>query len=100
MVSVFFPGRKFTPSSYGPLHQSHDALPALIHEVSAIADGGFRFITMFDSIRRPGSAPIITMRHGVTIGVLAITLTAASSIRGESLASSASAVRSECFKYI
>ena len=100
MVSVFFPGRKLTPSSYGPLHQSHDALPGLIHEVSAIVEGGFKFSTMLDSISRPGSLAINTIRHGVTIGALPITLTAASSIRGARRASRARAVFSECFRYI
>src|SRR6516164_9661907 len=100
MVSVFFPGRKLTPSSYGPLHQSHDALPGLIHEVSAIIEGGLRLSTMFDSMSRPGSLAISTIRHGATIGALAATLTAASSIRGDRRASSASAVRSECFRYM
>src|ERR1051326_1021352 len=100
MVSVFLPGLKLTPVAYGPLHQSHDAFPGLIHEVSAIALGGFRFKMVFDSISRPGSAPMRMTRHGVTAGALVITLTAGSSRRGESRALNASALRSSCFRYM
>ena len=66
-----------------PDHQSHADLPALIHEVSAIFDGGLRFSTMFDSISRPGSSPIISTRHGLVKGVLVSTAIPGLSTRGE-----------------
>jgi hypothetical protein len=59
------PGVKVTPSACSPDHQSQAALPALIHDVSAIADGGLRLTTKFDSMRVPGSRPIMMTRHGV-----------------------------------
>ena len=54
MVAVFMPGLTERLGAASPLHQSHADLPALIHEVSAIFDGGFRLSTMFDSISLPG----------------------------------------------
>src|ERR1035438_6148579 len=68
MVAVFMPGAKSTPSAWVPDHQFHAALPGLIQEVSAMADGGFRLLTMFDSIKRPGSEPIMSTRQGQVIG--------------------------------
>ncbi len=73
MVAVFMPGLKLTLGAASPDHQSHADLPALIHDVSAIFDGGFRFRIMFDSISRPGSSPIISTRHGVVTGASACT---------------------------
>src|SRR5512134_3396465 len=64
-----------TPLTSPPDHQSHAVLPGLIHEGSAIAEGGFRFTTMFDSTRRPGSSAIISTRHGEVTGTCRITET-------------------------
>src|SRR5581483_1459322 len=87
MVAVFMPGLKSTSRAKLPDHQSQAAFPGLIQEVSAIADGGFRLITMLDSIRRPGSAPIMTTRQGVRRGVTPVAASSGSSARGASRAS-------------
>src|SRR5664280_1235974 len=68
MVSVFMPGLNETPLARLPDHQSQEVLPGLIHEVSAIADGGFRLTTMLDSTSRPGSSAIIKTRQGELAG--------------------------------
>ena len=65
MVAVFMPVLKLTLGAASPDHQSHADLPARIHEVSAIFEGGLRLRTMFDSMRRPGSSPIMSTRQGV-----------------------------------
>ena len=52
-----------------PDHQSQEVLPGLIQDVSAMALGGLRLTTMFDSISRPGSAAIISTRQGDRAGV-------------------------------
>ena len=80
------PGLKLTLGAASPDHQSHADLPARIHDVSAIFDGGFRLSTMFDSISRPGSSPIISTRHGVVTGASASTAIPGLSMRGESSA--------------
>ena len=67
----------------GPDHQSQAVLPGLIQEASAIADGGFRFTTMFDSTSRPGSSAIISTRHGDVAGACRMTET----IHGSALGS-------------
>ena len=48
--------KRFTLAAFtgAPAHSSPAALPGLIHDVSAIAEAGLRFITRFDSINRPG----------------------------------------------
>src|SRR5580658_3694095 len=86
MVAVFMPVLKSAPGAASPLHQSHADLPALIHEGSAIRDGGLRLSTIFDSIRRPGSSPIISTRHGLVTGVVPSTATPGSSTRGDNSA--------------
>src|SRR4051794_12099765 len=86
MVAVFIPGLKLTLGAASPDHQSHADLPALIHDVSAIFDGGFRLSMMFDSTSRPGSSPTISTRHGVVRGALVSTATALLSTSGESSA--------------
>ena len=53
MVAVFMPVLKLTLGAASPDHQSHADLPAWIHDVSAIFDGGFRLRTMLDSISLP-----------------------------------------------
>ena len=73
MVAVFIPVLKLTLGAASPDHQSHADLPALIHEVSAIFDGGLRLRTIFDSTSRPGSSPIMSTRHGVVTGASAST---------------------------
>src|SRR6202795_181937 len=73
MVAVFMPVLKVTLGAASPDHQSHADLPALIHEVSAIFEGGLRLRMMFDSTSRPGSSPIISTRHGVVTGASAST---------------------------
>src|SRR5579872_7256753 len=93
MVAVFIPGLKLTPSAYVPLHQSHAVFPGLIHEVSSIAHGGFRFVTMFDSISRPGSLPIMITRHGDRIGAAVRTTSPLSCSEGESRDTSTCASR-------
>lgn len=40
-----------------PLHQSQEAFPARIQEVSLIAESGFRLMMTLDSISLPGSVP-------------------------------------------
>ena len=67
------PGFEVMVGAASPDHQSHADLPGLIHEVSAIFEGGFRLRMMFDSIRRPGASPIISTRQGVVMGALAST---------------------------
>src|SRR5580692_5164122 len=86
MVAVFIPGLKSTLGAASPDHQSQADFPALIHDVSAIFDGGFRFSTMFDSIRRPGASPIINTRQGVVTGAWSSTAMPGWSSRGESSA--------------
>src|SRR6266481_7921494 len=86
MVAVFIPGWKLTPSACVPDHQSQVVLPGLIHDVSTIALGGFRLMTMFDSTSRPGCVPIMMTRHGDRIGVVVWTASPGSSMEGESLA--------------
>src|SRR3569623_356312 len=86
MVAVFMPVLKLTLGAASPDHQSQADLPALIQDVSAIFDGGFRFNTMFDSTCRPGSAPFISTRHGVVTGASVSTAILFWSIRGESSA--------------
>src|ERR1035437_3933183 len=86
MVAVFIPGLKLTPGAASPDHQSHADLPARIQEVSAIFEGGFRFSIIFDSIRRPGSSPIISTRHGLLKGAVASTATPGSSTLGDNSA--------------
>ena len=80
-LPLFTPGF-FTPLSWLPFHQSHMVLPALIQEVSAMALGGFRLITRFDSTSRPGWSAIINARHPDFTGVSAITDTFAASALG------------------
>ena len=91
---------KFTPSAAGPDHQSHEALPGLIHEVSAMAEGGFKLPTICDSIRRPTSGAIIRTRQGVVTGVALETERPGSSIRGERRASKLLAFEPECIRYM
>src|SRR5271157_448312 len=86
MVAVFMPVLKLTLGAASPDHQSHADFPALIQEASAILEGGFRLRTMLDSMRRPGSSPIIRTRQGVVTGGVASTATPGSSNRGESSA--------------
>src|SRR5208337_4016265 len=83
MVAVFMPVLKLTLGAASPDHQSHADLPARIQEVSAIFEGGFRLRTILDSIRRPGSSPIISTRQGVENGVEVSTATFGSSTRGD-----------------
>ena len=52
VLAVVSPG--LTPCSWLPFHQSQAVLPGLIQEVSAMALGGFKLTTMFDSTSRPG----------------------------------------------
>src|SRR5580692_643385 len=75
MVAVFMPVLKCTLGAASPDHQSHDDFPALIHDVSAIFEGGFRFSTIFDSISLPGSSAIMNTRHGLENGVAVSTAT-------------------------
>src|SRR4051794_13511643 len=100
MVAVFMPGRKLTPSATVPDHQSHAVLPGLIQEVSAIADGGFKLMTIFDSIRRPAWSPIMITRQGEWAGVAVATAIPGSSTAGASLAKSERASRPLCWRYI
>src|SRR5579863_1042559 len=86
MVAVFIPVLKSAPGAASPLHQSQADLPGLIHEGSAMRDGGFRLSTMFDSISRPGSSPIIRTLHGLLTGAAASTATPCSSMRGDNSA--------------
>src|SRR5438477_11905343 len=86
MVAVFMPVLKLTLGAASPDHQSHADLPALIHDVSAIFEGGLRLRMIFDSTRRPGSSPIIRTRHGVVIGASAWTAMEDLSRRGDSSA--------------
>ena len=51
------PGLKLRWSRFAD-HQSQADLPARIHQVSAIFEGGLRLRMMFDSISRPGVSPI------------------------------------------
>src|ERR1035438_8251992 len=69
MVAVFMPVLKLTLGAAWPDHQSHADLPASIHDVSAIFEGGFRLRIMLDSISFPGSSPIMNTRHGLLKGV-------------------------------
>src|ERR1700722_8139385 len=98
MVAVFLPGMKSTPSASAPDHQSHAAFPGLIQDVSAIAEGGFKLMTMFDSIRRPGSDPISNTRQGQTEGACSRTAVELSSARGASV--EIMMRPSSCCKYI
>src|SRR5579862_7013887 len=86
MVWVFIPSLKFTPSAESPDHQSHAALPGLIQEVSAMAQGGLRLRTMLDSMKRPGLSATIMTRQGECTGVTPTTETPGISRRGESRA--------------
>src|ERR1035441_8993817 len=94
------PDLKSTPSADSPDHQSQAALPGLIQEVSAIAEGGLRLSTMCDSISRPGALAIISTRHGDGAGVATATERLGSSIWGERRASRALASRPECVRYM
>src|SRR5215475_13011180 len=94
------PGRKLTPSAELPDHQSHAVLPGLIHDVSAMADGGFRLITIFDSTSRPGCALIRMTRHGDRTGVAALTAIAGSPLEGASRENRDRASRPECVRYM
>src|SRR5579863_1803996 len=89
MVAVFMPGLKSTPSAASPDHQSHAALPGLIHEVSAIAHGGLRLMTILDSTSRPGLSATIITRHGECNGAGPTTETPGMSKRGDNRATSA-----------
>src|SRR3954469_20127440 len=100
MVAVFIPGLKLTPSATLPDHQSHAVFPGLIHDVSLIADGGFRSMTMFDSISRPACAPIMITRHGERAGVAVETAMPGSSMDGASLEKSERASRPLCWRYM
>jgi hypothetical protein len=67
-VALFLPlfsAAIFTLDSWLPFHQSQD--------VSAMALGGFKLTTMFDSTSRPGLSAIISTRHPDLTGVCAIT---------------------------
>src|ERR1039457_1829271 len=86
MVAVFMPGLKLTLGAASPDHQSHADFPARIHEVSAIFEGGFKLSTMLDSMRRPGSSPIMRTRQGLVTVVSAFTAMVGASICGESSA--------------
>src|SRR4051794_24641112 len=83
MVAVFMPVLKLTLGAASPDHQSHADLPALIHEVSAILEGGLRLRMMFDSTRRPGSSPTISTRQGVVTGASVCTVMEGLSRRGD-----------------
>src|SRR4051812_15822207 len=83
VVNAYFPSAPILP-----LHQSHDALPALIHETSFTAAGGFKFIMAFDSISFPGVLPIISTRHADCKADFAVTATSGRSILGANLDSS------------
>src|SRR5579862_4327712 len=98
MVAVFMPGTKPTPSACVPDHQFQAVFPGLIQDVSAIADGGFRLPTMFDSINFPGSDPINRTRQGQVIGAEVRTARAGSSMRGAKV--EIMMRPSSCFKYI
>src|ERR1700756_4593022 len=86
MVAVFMPGLKVALGAASPDHQSHADLPARIHEVSAIFEGGLRLRIMFDSMRRPGISPIMSTRHGLLNGALVSTATPVRSTLVESSA--------------
>ena len=87
-MSVFIPVLNETFLATLPDHQSHEVLPGLIQEVSAISLGGLRLTTMFDSTSRPGSAAIIITRQGERAGVWVETASPGSSTRGARRASS------------
>src|SRR5579859_1572023 len=89
MVAVFMPGLKLTLGAASPDHQSHADLPALIHDGSAIFEGGLRLRMMFDSTSRPGSSPIMSTRQGVVTGESAWTAIEALSSRGDNSARTA-----------
>jgi hypothetical protein len=99
MVLVFMPVLKLTLGAASPLHQSHADLPGLIHDVSAIFDGGFRLSTMFDSISLPGSSAIKSTRHGEFAGAGVSTAMLASSTCGDSSLRNANAPGA-FFRYI
>src|SRR5271170_6183110 len=82
MVAVFMPGTKSTPSACVPDHQFQAVFPGLIQDVSAMAEGGFRLPTMFDSISLPGSDPISSTRQGQLMGAEVCTASVVSSLRG------------------
>src|ERR1700733_14543368 len=98
MVAVFIPGVKFTPSACVPDHQFHAVFPGLIQDVSAMAEGGFRLPTMFDSISLPGSDPISSTRQGQVMGAEVRTASIGSSARGARVETMMRP--SSCFKYI
>src|ERR1700691_2301636 len=98
MVAVFMPTSKSTPLACVPDHQFHAVLPGLIQDVSAMAEGGFRLPTMFDSISLPGSAPISSTRQGQLMGADVRTASVLSSTRGASV--EIIMRPSSCFKYI
>src|SRR3954447_5316676 len=100
MVAVFIPGLKLTPSAAVPDHQSQAVFPGLIQDVSAIADGAFRLMTMFDSISRPARSPIMITRHGERAGVAVETAMPGSSTDGASLENSERASRPLCWRYM
>src|ERR1700693_1168628 len=100
MVAVFLPGLKSTRSSNGPDHQSQAALPGLIHDVSAMAEGGLRFSTMWDSMSRPGSAAIMRTHEGVASGVSPETARPGSSMSGDRLDSRTLALDAEWVRYM
>src|ERR1041384_3525277 len=100
MVAVFIPGLNPTPSAYVPDHQSHAVFPGRIHDVSAMADGGFKLITMFDSINRPACAPIRITRQGECAGGAVATAIPGSSTAGASFEKSDRASRPLCCRYM
>src|ERR1700683_2935740 len=98
MVAVFMPGVKSTPSACMPDHQFQAAFPGLIQDVSAMAEGGLRLLTMFDSISLPGSDPISSTRQGQVIGAEVRPASIGSSARGAKVETMTRP--SSCFKYI
>src|SRR5208283_4447700 len=66
-------------------HQSHDAMPGLTHEASAMTGGDARFSTRSLSTRRPGWRAMMKVRQGEWRGKLDLTRPRPS-VRGESLA--------------
>src|SRR5579884_746225 len=66
-----------------PLHQSQAALPGWIHDVSAMAQGGLRLPTTFDSIRLAGCSAIWMTRQGERCGRSPMTAMPGSRTLGE-----------------
>src|SRR5579863_4244120 len=98
MVAVFMPGTKSTPSACVPDHPFDAAFPGLIQDVSAMAEGGFKLETMFDSISRPGSEAISITRQGQVMGAEVCTASMGSSARAGRV--EVMMRPSSCFKYI